>query len=126
MDGTRQELQAGSPVVVLTADPGGPGHGPVAVRRRLARLLESGPPELVVDVNGLETLSSATVAVLLRARRLCRARGGDLVLHHPRRHVLAVLRRSGLEGLFEVRPDPRAGTRAAAHHPAPDVRPQAS
>lgn len=108
MDGTQRGLPAGSPVVVLTDEAGGPGLGPAALRRRLAQLLGSGPPELVVDVNGLQTLSSATVAVLLRARRTCRARGGDLLLHDPHRSVLATLRRSGLEGLFEVRVDPHS------------------
>ena len=70
-----------------------------------------------MDVNDLGTLSSATVAVLLRARRLCRARGGDLVLHHPQRSVLAALRRSGLDGLFEVVDEP---------HPHHQSHPQAS
>lgn len=103
MDGTPQARLAGSPVLVL--DEGGLRSGLATLRWHLGPLLEDGPAALVVDVSGLTTLSSATVAVLLRTRRLCRARGGRLVLYRPHRNVVAVLRRAGLEELFEVATD---------------------
>jgi len=77
-------------------------QGLAVLRWDLGRLLEGDPPVLVVDVRNVARLSSATVAVLLRARRLCRARGGVLVLYRPSRVVLSVLRQSGLGQLFEV------------------------
>lgn len=94
----------GSPVLVL--DPADLRGGLGVLRWRLGPLLEGGT-SVLVDVGGLSTLSSATVAALLRARRLCRARGGQLVLRNPRRAVTAVLRRSGLEDLFDATFDPQ-------------------
>lgn len=84
------------------------------LRWHLGRLLENGDPALVVDVSRLTSLSSATVAVLLRARRFCRARGGRLVLDRPHRNVLSVLRRSGLEDLFETTDGPEIPTHVPA------------
>jgi len=100
MDGTSLLRLEGSPVLVLDEDD--LRSGLVLLRWHLGRLLEEGPPALLVDISGLTGLSSTTVATLLRARRMCRARGGRLVLHGPHRDVLALLRRSGLVGLFDV------------------------
>ncbi len=86
---------------MLVLDPADLRAGLGFLRWRLGRVLDEGPTVLVVDVSGLPTLSSATVAALLRARRLCLARGGRLVLRNPRRAVTAALQRSGLEDLFE-------------------------
>ncbi|MEZ0164361.1 STAS domain-containing protein [Kineococcus sp. LSe6-4] len=111
MDRTSPVRLEGSPVLVL--DPHDLRGGLGVLRWRLGRLLDGPMTVLVVDVSGLTTLSSATVAALLRARRLCRARGGHLVLRNPRRSVTAVLRRSGLEDLFETTFDEVPEHRAA-------------
>jgi anti-anti-sigma factor len=93
---------------VLVLDDARLPHGLNTLRWHLGRLLAESPGDLVIDVAGLSHLSSATVAVLLRTRRLCRARGRRLVLVRPTGDVGSVLRRSGLEELFEVTTRPRA------------------
>jgi anti-anti-sigma factor len=93
---------------VLVLDDAGLHQGLNTLRWHLGRLLAEAGGDLVIDVGGLSHLSSATVAVLLRTRRLCRARGQRLVLVRPNGDVGSVLRRSGLENLFEVSTRSRA------------------
>lgn len=100
MDGTPLTRPAGSPVLVLDQDD--LRAGLLALRRRSGHLRGGGPPELVVDLSRIDSLSSVAVAELLRARRSCRARGGRLLLRRPHHDVLTVLRRCGLEELFDV------------------------
>jgi anti-sigma B factor antagonist len=51
---------------------------------------------IIVDVASIGELSSGTVAALLSAHRICRARGGGLVLRNPSRRTSELLRRTGL------------------------------
>jgi ABC-type transporter Mla MlaB component len=87
---------------------------------RLGDLLGAGGTCLVVDISGLERLSSATLAALLRAQRICRARGGRVVVRGANRRCREVLARTGLSGFFEIEPSAGRtdGLRAAAGSPA--------
>jgi anti-anti-sigma factor len=71
---------------------------------RLGELLSGGATILVVDIGGLERLSSATLAALLRAQRTCRARGGRVVVRGANRRCREVLARTGLSGFFDIEP----------------------
>lgn len=76
----------------------------------LASLLEGGS-RIVVDIAGLQRLSSPTVAALLWANRHCAHRGGSVVLQSPTDQTLAVLRRTGLSDVMQVQPaDARVGS----------------
>jgi anti-anti-sigma factor len=66
------------------------------LRRRLRTAVLSGARVIVVDVASIGELSSGTVAVLLGAHRICRARGGGLVLRNPSRRTGELLQRTGL------------------------------
>ena len=79
------------------------------VRWALLGALHAGARSLVVDLSGVQRLPDAAVAVLLSAHRICRARGGAVVLHGVDPRTAALLRRTGLERVLV--PDP---TRAAA------------
>jgi len=68
-----------------------------------ASLLEGGS-RVVVDIGGLQRLSSPTVAALLWANRQCAQRGGCVVLQSPTEQTLAVLRRTGLGDVMRVQP----------------------
>lgn len=93
----------GDAVVVRLEDSTGL-RGLADLRWRLDTLLGDGAGTLVVDVAGLECLSSSTLAALLQARRICRARGGAVVLRGPGRHCFDMLARTGLLGLFQIEP----------------------
>jgi anti-anti-sigma factor len=71
--------------------------------------LRDGARSLVVDLDGVREVQSTLVASLLCAHRTCRARGGAVVLRHPDRRTLGVLRRTGLWRVLRVeRDDERA------------------
>ncbi|NAZ86856.1 STAS domain-containing protein [Kineococcus sp. T90] len=88
--------------MVVPPDAGGAGRGVGALRRELGEALDTGTCTLVVDLSGVAHLSSPVIALLLRAKRRCRARGGRVVLRGVSRGDLDVLRRTGLSPLFEI------------------------
>jgi anti-anti-sigma factor len=79
-------------------------EGLADLRWRLRHLLADGGTTLVVDVSGVDRLSSQTVAALLWAKRHCRARGGRVVVRGPSRRSLDVLSRTGLSSMFVIEP----------------------
>ena len=71
-------------------------RGLADLRSSAARVLSSGGSVLVVDVSGVERLTSTVVSALLWVRRLCAARQVHLVLNGLRAEHVDVLRRTGL------------------------------
>lgn len=74
----------------------------IELRCGVAALLQSGTSHLVVDISRLDRLSSSTVAALLWAQRMCRARGGTVVLRGVTRRGHRTLRRTQLLRIFDV------------------------
>lgn len=66
----------------------------------LDEVLERGIRSLVIDMAGVDRVSSATVATLLRAHRRCAVRGVDIVLRRTSRQCREVLGRAGLARLM--------------------------
>jgi anti-sigma B factor antagonist len=66
------------------------------LRERLRVVVLAGARVIVVDVASMGELSSGMVAVLLSAHRICRARGGGLMLRNPSRRTFELLQRTGL------------------------------
>jgi anti-anti-sigma factor len=66
------------------------------VRWLLHDALLAGARMLVVDLTRVQALSSTAVASFLWAHRICRARGGTVVLRGANRRTLDLLRRTGL------------------------------
>ena len=58
--------------------------------------LLSGARRIIVDLSGVERLSSPALASFLWAHRICRARGGGVVLRGADRKTRDVLHRTGL------------------------------
>jgi anti-anti-sigma factor len=77
------------------------------VRWTLLGTLHAGARSLVVDLSRVQHLPDAVVAVLLSAHRICRARGGAVVLRGVDLRTAALLRRTGLERVLVAEP-PRA------------------
>jgi anti-anti-sigma factor len=76
------------------------------VRWALLGALHAGARSLVVDLSGVQRLPDAVVAVLLSAHRICRARGGAVVLRGVDPCTAALLRRTGLEHVLVAEPVP--------------------
>ena len=72
------------------------------VRWLLHDALLAGARELVVDLRGVQHLSSPAVASFLSAHRTCRARGGSVVLRGANRRTLDLLHRTGLWRVLEL------------------------
>ena len=75
------------------------------VRWLLHDALLSGARRLLVDLTGVQHLSSTAVASLLWAHRICRARGGTVVLRGANRRTLDLLHRTGLERVLQLDTD---------------------
>ena len=70
--------------------------GVADVRWLLHDALLIGARRVVVDLQGVEELSSPAVASFLSAHRTCRSRGGAVVLRSANRRTMDLLRRTGL------------------------------
>jgi anti-anti-sigma factor len=75
------------------------------VRWLLHDALLAGARMLVVDLSRVQTLSSTAVASFLWAHRICRARGGSVVLRGANRRTLDLLHRTGLERVLQLETD---------------------
>ena len=74
------------------------------VRWLLHDALLAGARRLVVDLSGVQHLSSTAVASFLWAHRICRARGGTVVLRGANRRTLDLMHRTGLERVLRLEP----------------------
>lgn len=57
---------------------------------------------VIIDMSEINQMSSTLLAALLDTHRVCRRRGGGVVIRHAGRKVTDVLRRTGLDHVFEV------------------------
>ena len=74
------------------------------VRWALLGTLHAGARSLVVDLSGVQHLPDAAVAVLVSAHRICRTRGGAVVLRGADPHTEELLRRTGLWRVLAAEP----------------------
>jgi len=77
-------------------------EGVAELRSQLRDHILAGVRVLIVDVSRVDRLSSSAVAALLGAHRMCRARGGHVVLRHPSHRTSELLRNTGLHRVFHV------------------------
>jgi anti-anti-sigma factor len=66
------------------------------LRGQVARLLVTGHGSVNVDIGSVARLSSATVAVLLWAKRCCMVQGVEMRVRNPSPRNLDVMRRCGM------------------------------
>jgi anti-anti-sigma factor len=85
---------------VLLAD------GLADARWSLHDALMAGASTVVVDLTRVTTLPPAALATLLWAHRLCRSRGGAVVLRGADPSTAATLRRTGLQRVLRPEPAP--------------------
>jgi anti-sigma B factor antagonist len=68
----------------------------------LKDLLGNGRYNIVLDLAGVEYMSSAGLRALVSAVRECKRRGGDLRLTTPSERVSEVLKLAGLDSIFQT------------------------
>jgi anti-anti-sigma factor len=83
-------------VVLLSVTDDMVREGVADLRWLLHDALLAGARRVVVDLAGVQQLSSPVVASLLSAHRTCRARGGAVVLRGANRRTQDLLIRTGL------------------------------
>ncbi len=93
--------------VVVAVTPALLDDGLADLRWLLHDALSAGARTLVVDVARLPQLSSPLLASLLGAHRVCRARGGAVVLRGAGRRTRDVLTQTGLWRVLQVQPAAR-------------------
>lgn len=103
------------------------------LREKVERHLgQQGRPDVVIDLNGVSYAGSSALGGFLAIQRLCRQKGGRVVLCNVDPTVLEVLRVSKLDGVFGIVSDlpsalarlsesaaPSGGGGGAAEEPAP-------
>ncbi|MGQ0465070.1 MAG: STAS domain-containing protein [Sporichthyaceae bacterium] len=85
-------------VVMLDVSPDDPAH----VRYQLHKVVTAGAQSIVVDASLVESLPSTAIATMLTAHRVCRRRGGGLLIRRPNRRILEQLDRTGLRHVLRV------------------------
>jgi anti-sigma B factor antagonist len=75
------------------------------VAEPLEALLASGERQVLLDMGGVDYISSAGLQVLLRAAKLADLGGARLVLCGLKAYVLEVLQMVGFASLLEMEPD---------------------
>jgi anti-anti-sigma factor len=78
------------------------GIGVTWLRWRLRGLVMEGVCLVVVDISEIDQLPSTLLAALLDTHRVCRRRGGGVVIRHASRKLTDVFRRTGLDRVFDV------------------------
>ncbi len=66
------------------------------IKRKIAPILLDGHGVVSVDIGAVDSLSSVTVAALLRIKRICLARGVEMRVSNPNARNLSVMRRCGM------------------------------
>jgi len=74
--------------------------------------LEGGAAKLLVDMDGVEYISSAGLRVLLSTAKKLSASGGKLVLAALKPYVREVFEVAGFTSIFQILPDVDAGVEA--------------
>ena len=73
--------------------------------QKLKELRSEGHENLILDLAGVEYMSSAGLRAIVSALRDCKKHGGDLCLVSPSARVAEVLELAGLTSLFSVYDD---------------------
>ncbi|MBB3675187.1 STAS domain-containing protein [Modestobacter versicolor] len=76
--------------------------GPADLRWLLQGVLLSGARRIVVDLGEVDSVAGRALATLLTAHRICRARGGGVVLRGADPRTRDTLRRTGLWRVLHV------------------------
>ena len=71
----------------------------------LRGVIDGGQRNLILDLNGVEFLSSAGLRGMVSTLKACKNGGGDLAVANPSTRVVEVMQLAGLTSLFTVYDD---------------------
>jgi len=86
------------------------------LRDRLADLIESGDPTVIVDLSGVGFLDSTGLGTLVASLKLAEQRGGQLPLVCADDRILRLFRITGLDSVFTIRASVESAAEALAPH----------
>lgn len=72
------------------------------IGQRLTSEIDSGHVNIVLDLAGIEFMSSAGLRTILNAIKLCREKGGDLRVAAPRTEIERTLKMSGFTSILRL------------------------
>lgn len=84
----------------------------------MSEVLDSGHPDVVLDLGGLHFVDSGGLGAIVAAWKATRAAGGSLQLARARKHLLQMLRLTGLIKVFVVHPTLAACFASTSGHPS--------
>lgn len=90
------------PKAIVTVTDALLAQGLSGLRWQLRDIVMDGAYLVVIDVSEVDRISSSLLAALLDTHRVCRRRGGGVVIRHANRRTSELLRRTGLNKVFEV------------------------
>lgn len=96
---TRLENQTDARVVVIgdLDDAGGK-----LARRQLARAVDTGTINLMIDLDSVGTINSGGLAALIATLRRARSRGGDVRVQASLPHIRRLMELTGLSRVFRL------------------------
>lgn len=124
---TRTTVPEEAPVrdeVLIQLDEALLADGLADVRWLLHDALRAGARRIVVDLSRVHSLGSAALATFLWAHRLCRARGGAVVLRGADRRTRDMVHRTGLWRVLRLQGGPARGSRRGVRPSGPGAREQ--
>lgn len=83
-------------------------------RRQLARAVQSGRVNLMIDLDNVGTLNSGGLAALIATLRLARNSGGDVRVQASQPHIRRVMELTGLSRVFRLAPHAQTASAPAA------------
>lgn len=111
---TVEEARSGGVVILRPLGRLDSDSAPELEQRLIGRV--SGPePAIVVDMSGVDYISSSGMRVLLLAAKRAKQNGGELRLSGAPEHVLDVLEISGLVRAFRIHPVADTAVREMSH-----------
>ncbi|MBI3241233.1 MAG: STAS domain-containing protein [Chloroflexi bacterium] len=72
---------------------------------KIKEYVTGGHPNLVLELDAADYISSAGLRVLISAQKALKAKGGKLVMAQPSDRVKEVMQLAGLDPLFPIFPD---------------------
>jgi anti-sigma B factor antagonist len=78
------------------------GPAEAAFKREIARLLEAGRTEILIDCQSLGMVDSTGLGALVRALTLSQKEGGQTKLFRPGEHLVKLLQMTQLDSVFEI------------------------
>ena len=83
-------------------------------RKQLARIVDTGKVNLMIDLDGVGAIESSGLAALIATLRRARWQGGDVRVQSTRPHIRRLMELTGLSRVFRLTPHDAAAPAKAA------------